>query len=556
MEINIEIGTWQYNAGIVGLYNILKENSENIKIERDKFSFDSSALENFEEKYFNYLIGKYEKTLSWYKIVEQEDRLRNYLKNGVENLSKEEFENLNKYVKDTLKYYIKSNSYVAAYDLIQSEINPLEIEKSLKTVNLKKNEKIEDKKIELEDMINKSLLLIEYCKNGKKYLAGKNVIYTLIKNAWNGVSFLNAQTKEKDMYKDYKNYFIDNAVSYLNEDKEKYKYECFVCDNKIKNFENDFSFLNQTGFDVARKPSHVWNFNNNIAMCPICKLVYSCIPAGFNYFFGNGIFINANQSIEELINVNNQIYSEIYKPQEVGTSSITYRALSEAMTQQTEESRKYELADIQMVRYENEKYYFNILSKKMIKIIRESKNDLNGIIKAWYNEINTSFRVYEEVMKRILDNQNLYTLIYKLLYYKISRENDCHFNSTHILKLLKINERTMEGIKGMENTEKICKIENPIEEAKNAGYFLKNKYIEKGTEHKISGICYRILNGIKTNNRAMVMDTILNCYMYVGSSVSRIIIEMLKDEDNMEKLGYAFVAGFMTEKSNGNGGNE
>lgn len=556
MEISIEIGTWQYNAGIVGLYNILKENNEEIKIEKDKFSFDSSALENFEEKYFNYLIGKYEKTLPWYKIVEQEDRLKNYLKNGVENLSKEEFENLNKYVKDILKYYIKSNSYVAAYDLTQSEINPLEIEKSLKVVVLKKNEKIEDKKSELEDMINKSLLLIEYCKNGKKYLAGKNVIYILIKKFWDGVSFLNAQTKEKDMYKDYKNYFIDSAVNYLNEDKEKYKYECFVCDNKIKNFENDFSFLNQTGFDVARKPSHVWNFNNNIAMCPICKLVYSCIPAGFNYFFGNGIFINANQSVEELININNHIYSEIYKPQEVGTSSLTYRALNEAMTQQTEESRKYELADIQMVRYENEKYYFNILSKKMIKIIRESKNDLNGIIKAWYKEIKTSFRIYEEVMKRILDNQNLYTLIHKLLYYKISRENDCHFNSTHILKLLKINERIMEGIRGMENVNKNGKIENPIEEAKNAGYSLKMKYIDKGTEHKISGICYRILNGIKTNNRAMVMDTILNCYMYVGSSVSRIIIEILKNEDNMEKLGYAFVAGFMAEKNNGNGGNE
>lgn len=554
MEISIEIGTWQYNAGIVGLYNILKENNEEIKIEKDKFSFDSSTLENFEEKYFNYLIGKYEKTLSWYKIVEQEDRLRNYLKNGVENLSKEEFENLNKYVKDILKYYIKSNSYVAAYDLIQSEINPLEIEKSLKTVTLKKNEKIEDKKSELEDMINKSLLLIEYCKSGKKYLAGKNVIYTLIKNAWNGVSFLNAQTKEKDMYKDYKNYFIDSTVNYLNEDKEKYKYECFICDNKIKNFENDFSFLNQTGFDVARKSSHVWNFNNNIAMCPICKLVYSCIPAGFSYFYGNGIFVNANQSIEELINVNNHIYSEIYKPQEVGTSSITYRALNEAMTQQTEESRKYELADIQMVRYENEKYYFNILSKKMIKIIRESKDDLNGIIKAWYNEINTSFRIYEEVMKRILDNQNLYTLIYKLLYYKISRENDCHFNSTHILKLLKINERIMEGKRHMNNNSD----RDFIKEAKAAGYYLRIEYEKLDAEHKILGICHRILNGIKTNNKIMVMETIFNSYMYIGSLVPDVISYGIREE-YMADIGLSFISGFLgkkLEKNNENGGNE
>lgn len=546
-EIAIELGTWQYNAGVVGFCNILKENGFEITVSQDKLIFESSeklkeALENFEEKYFNYLINKYEKTLSWYKIISYKNELQS-IKNNFEKLDNENFEKLNKYVKETLKYYIKSASYKAAYDLIKSDINPLELEKEIKPVTLKKGETLADKKEEIIQMIDKALQLIDYCEKGKKYLAGKNVVYTLVKNAWNGVSFLNPQTKEKDIYKDFKAYFLDTAVSYIDEDKTKYKYECFVCDSKIKNFDNDFSFLNQTGFDTARKTSHVWNFTNNAAMCPICKLIYSCVPAGFTYVYGNGIFINSNQSLNELIRINQRVHHEIYiKDREGGTSSLTYRALAESLREEKEENIKYELADIQVVRYENEKYYFNILSKKIIKIIRDSEDDFDALTKAWYREINTDFRVYEEVMKRVLNNENLYTFVYKLLYYKISREKDCHFTLNQIMRVLNINYRILEGLRLMENKEKMNK------EAKAAGFYLREKYAAKNAQHKIPGLCYRILNGIKTNNRATVMDTILNMYLYAESSVSNIVVKMLDDSNSLEQFGYAFTAGLLMEK--------
>lgn len=455
---------------------------------------------------------------------------------------------MDKYIKEILKYYIKSASYKAAYELIDGNIDPLQLEKELKPVSIKKNEKISDKKEDILKMIDKALVLIEYCEKGKEYLAGKNVIYTLIKNAWNGVCFLNPQTKEKNFYKDFKNYFVDTALSYLDEDKSKYKYECFVCDNKIKNFDNDFSFLNETGFDTARKPSHAWNFLNNAGMCPLCRLIYSCIPAGFSYVYGNGIFINSNQSLTELLRVNRLVYEKIYNhnTKNEGNSSLTYRALAEALKDEKEENLKYELADIQMVRYENEKYYFNILSKNIIKIIKNSKNDLDFLTKAWYREINTDFRIYEEVMKRLLNNENLFTLIYKLLFYKVSREKDCHFTANHVMNILNINYRILEGVGLMENREKFNR------EAKAAGFYLREKYINKKAEHKIPGLCYRILNGIKTNNRKMVMDTIFNMYLYVESPVSNVIAKMLDDDKSLEQFGYGFTAGFLSGKQNEN----
>lgn len=551
-EIVIELGTWQYNAGIAGLCNILEKNGIEINIHEDKLIFNSEeelkkALENFEEKYFNYLIEKYEKTLSWYKIVSYKEELQD-IKNNFEILDEKKFQELDKYIKEILKYYIKSASYKAAYELIDGNIDPLQLEKELKPVSIKKNEKISDKKEDILKMIDKALVLIEYCEKGKEYLTGKNVIYTLIKNAWNGVCFLNPQTKEKNFYKDFKNYFVDTALSYLDEDKSKYKYECFVCDNKIKNFDNDFSFLNETGFDTARKPSHAWNFLNNAGMCPLCRLIYSCIPAGFSYVYGNGIFINSNQSLTELLRVNRLVYEKIYNhnTKNEGNSSLTYRALAEALKDEKEENLKYELADIQMVRYENEKYYFNILSKNIIKIIKNSKNDLDFLTKAWYREINTDFRIYEEVMKRLLNNENLFTLIYKLLFYKVSREKDCHFTANHVMNILNINYRILEGVGLMENREKFNR------EAKAAGFYLREKYINKKAEHKIPGLCYRILNGIKTNNRKMVMDTIFNMYLYVESPVSNVIAKMLDDDKSLEQFGYGFTAGFLSGKQNEN----
>ena len=551
-EIVIELGTWQYNAGIAGLCNILEKNGIEINIHEDKLVFNSeedlkNALENFEEKYFNYLIEKYEKTLSWYKIVSYKEELQD-IKNNFEILDEKRFQELDKYIKEILKYYIKSASYKAAYELIGGNTDPLQLEKELKPVSIKKNEKISDKKEDILKMIDKALILIEYCEKGKEYLAGKNVIYTLIKNAWNGVCFLNPQTKEKNFYKDFKNYFVDTALSYLDEDKSKYKYECFVCDSKIKNFDNDFSFLNETGFDTARKPSHAWNFLNNAGMCPLCRLIYSCIPAGFSYVYGNGIFINSNQSLTELLRVNRLVYEKIYNhnTKNEGNSSLTYRALAEALKDEKEENLKYELADIQMVRYENEKYYFNILSKNIIKIIKNSKNDLDFLTKAWYREINTDFRIYEEVMKRLLNNQNLFTLIYKLLFYKVSREKDCHFTANHVMNILNINYRILEGVGLMENKEKFNR------EAKAAGFYLREKYINKKAEHKIPGLCYRILNGIKTNNRKMVMDTIFNMYLYVESPVSNVITKMLDDDKSLEQFGYGFTAGFLSGKQNEN----
>lgn len=545
-KIQLYMEDWMKNAGIVGLSNILKNSGDSVIFHENYVEFESEFLIDFEEKYFNYLIDKYKDVISINKILSFEKFIIYHEENNFQKFNKDSLEQLNNYIGDIAKRYVKSASYKSAYELIDSPIDLLAIEKELKKISLKNKQNIEDIMPEIKMQINLIKDIISFMKQEEayKYIGGKNIIYTVIRNAWNGVSFLNPQTKEKDMYKDYKAYFVEPVIEYQNLDKSKFKYPCFSCGREIKDLKNDLSFLNSTGFDVSRKSSHVWDFQNDIAICPICKLVYSCIPAGINYLYNKGIYINDSSSVENAININQKIYMEIYKQNGV-EKKLTYKALVKSIQEQFNDKLKYELADIQLVRYEEEKYKFNILSRKSLIIIKESQKDLDNLLKAGFKEINTYFNVYELVIDRLLNNQNMFTLVQKLLHYKLSQPKDSYYNSYHILKILNINIRFLKEVGYMKESDKdIVKLGN------NAGFFLRKQYKDKGSVDKLTGISYRLLNSLKTNNINSFMDTVLNCYLYAKESVPKIIVDSLKDEEQFKTIGYAFVAGLIEGKVN------
>lgn len=541
-NIQLTLGDWQWNAAVVGFINIVGK--ENVNIEADTVEFSQEVLDEFENKYFAYFIKTYERTLSWYKIVNYQDNLYSYEENNFEEFDLKALEGLNTYIKD-VKRYIKSNSYKAAYELIKSEVNLLSLEKQLTTIKEPKNQqKFDEDKSKLVDEIKQRFHLlrqiIDYCASpeGKRYIGAKNVIYTFINNAWNGVSFLNPQTKEKDVYADYKSYFVDSVVAYLQSERSKFKYNCFVCDAPIKNMSNDFSFLNATGFDVAKKASHAWNFQNDTAICPLCKLIYSCLPAGITYTYDRGIYINQNISLKDAIRINNKIKHKILSSQESGIRSI-YHALVGALHEQENDAAKYELADVQVVRYENESYRFNILAKSMLQIIVNSRKELDSLIRVNFSENSSNVNVYDEVVGRIFNNQNLFTLIHRMLYGKLSNPSKCYFYGSHVRNVLKINQLIYSRLGGVKMDTYLVK------KARSAGENLRGKYFKKDANHKLAGICYRLLNALKTSNENMFMDVALNCYLYVNSQVPKVITDVLGSEKDFNTMGYAFVSGLI-----------
>lgn len=551
-KIEIRMGDWMINAGIVGLYNILEHCGDKVGKDQDKIIIEKNSLNNFEEKYFRYFIDTYFKTLSWYKVVSYESLIKHFEENAFQDFTEDNLESLNNYITKIVKYYLKSSSYEAAYELIGGKADIINLEKRLNAIKFRKKESLENKLPEIKETFEILKHIITYCSSekAKKYLAGKNIIYNIIKNGWNGVSFLNRQTKEKDMYIDYKNYFVQPAVEYLEAERSKYKYKCFICESEIKDLNNDVSFLNDTGFDVARKSSHVWNFINDVAICNICKLVYSCIPAGITYANSRGIFINANSQSDNLVKANNNIKALVLK-KDGRESSVTYKALIISIQEQFNDSFKYELSDIQVVRYEDEKYRFNILSKNILNVIFKSKEELNRLINCGFTEIKTYFNIYDLVIDSLLNNRNLIVLIHKLLIYKISNARDCRYSINNLRSMLKINYNYMKEIEYMSKSDK-----DILGLANASGYYLRQAYKEKGSEDKLNGIAYRLLNSLKTNNRNMFMDTLLNCYLYTRKEVPSVFLEALKDEEVFKHIGYAFVMNLIDDKKVQNGGKD
>lgn len=550
-KIQLALGDWQWNAALIGFINIIGK--ENVRyIGADAIEFPAEVLYGFEEKYFAYFIKTYEKSLSWYKIVSFKDRLRLYEENEFAEFDLKSLQGLNFYIKD-VKRYIKSNSYQAAYNLITHRLDILSLEKELSTIKEPKSQpQFEESKNKIMATIKSNIdvlkQIIEYCNSpdGKRYIAAKNVTYNLINKAWNGVSFLNPQTNEKDCYIDYKKYFMDAAIEYLGSDKSGYKYKCFICDDSIKNLDNSISFLNATGFDVAKKPSHVWNFQNDIAICPLCKLVYSCLPAGMTYTYDRGIYVNANIDIQDAMKINYKIKSDILRSQESNTRSV-YHALVTALHEQENDTARYELADVQVVRYENETYRFNILSRKMLNIIMASKEKLNALLKANFTENGMNVPVYDDVVGRVFNNQNLFTLIHRMLYAQVSNPGKCYFHGGHVRSILEINQKiliNLGGIKMEGNNEE----SDLVKRANNAGYKLGEKYRVKESKNKIPGICYRLLNSLKTSNTDMFMDVILNSYLYAGIQIPKVITDALGQDKDFSTMGYAFISGLINGK--------
>lgn len=540
MDIKVELGEWIYNAGLVGFCNIVgKDFSEAKNIE--ELIFTEIDLENFEEKYFKYLIETYEPVLSYSKLLSIEDFLLKHKNEKFENFTEKSLEYFNDYITKVAKYYLKSNSYKAAYELIESEIDILELEKTLTKVNQKKSETIDDIKEELLKTIEKIETMLDYLKleQSKKYLAGKNVIYNIIRNGWDGISFLNRVPNEKDFYIDYKNYFIEPAIEYLEEEKEKYKYNCFTCNGKMKNLNNDLSFINNMGFDVARKSSHVWNFDNDIAICPTCKLILSCIPAGFTYIYDKGIFINDNSSLFRILKTNQNIKS-ILNDKLDNNNYATNKALIKTLFASDIKGAKKELQDIQVIRLLDGKYYFNILSRNTLNIIIDSEEDLEKLESTGFKEINTYFSIYNIVVDNILNNRNMYLLIEKLLHYKISKLGSLYYNGSHIIRTIKINTRYLKEVGALEINKK-----DFIKDANRQGYFLREAYRAKGSVDKLNGISYRLLNSLKINDMDMFMDTVLNSYLYTKKAVPQIIVDSQNDIDIFKTMGYSFIAGLI-----------
>lgn len=551
--IKIYLNDWMYNAGVLGLYRVLAHSNgrEHILRNSNYIEFDSALLENFGEKYFKYFIDEYEKFTSWYRITSFQSYLYNI---NMEEMDEEKLEYINKQIEYT-KERLKSASYKSAYEAINGEVDLLKKEKELKKINKKKKEEISCILPQLQNEIENLNVIISYLKREevKKIIAGKNVIYDVIDKFLKDVSFLNKNANKNSMYDEYNTYFLNGIEEYIESDKEKYKYSCFVCDGPISQLSKpasyDLTWLNKMGVDMSRKTSHFWDFNGDSYICPICNIIYSCIPAGFNVLKGRGLFINDNSSIDRLVKINNLSIKDNDNMELM--ENLTYYRIIESMSQDNIESINQEIDNIQVVKLDTENvnrpYTFNILSKNMLSIISNHKESLRKLIDININLGTTKnaywINLHKEVIRRLYNNVNQFDLIHKLLILSIEDK----FYKTFAIKLImNINNDFIGILEKNKGGTKMSK--KGVLYTQDLGYKLRSIYNKKA-ENKVNGITYRLMNALRTKNVDKFTENIINAYMYVGEQIPTIFLEALKDEDKFKVIGYAFVLGLQGEGS-------
>ena len=574
-KIELKLKDWLFNAGLLGFINILGEEAkDNGELEIDDknrlIRFSPKVLENFEYKYFDFFIKRYGKTLTYGKILEFEKYIDEFEENGEKIRSINELKMINDKI-TFFKAKIKSASYKKAYDFIEKDGTNkiLGLEKELKKIKEPKENIDEISKDDVKNNIKIMKEIIDFFKkkitdkegNVKNYLAAKNIAYVIINNAWSSVSFLNRANAAKDIYEEYKSYFVEPALEYVNADKSKFKYKCVISNMQMKDYKNTLGFLNDTGFDVSRKPSHVWNFVNDIAVTPLVTLVYSCVPAGFIYGADKGIFVNANHNIDQLCNINNGIAYNILEDESEEKNINLYKNLLKEIKKEKDNTR-YELSDIQIVKFEEGHYKFTLLSRNILKLLSENKEKLDALLDKWYLIDRRYFYLYDTTITELLNNQNLFSLINKLCYYKISKTKlSCKLKN--IEDLLKINLDYIRRLKKMDKQEIIEKKENKktSEELTEKDIFyirrdamiFREEYIRKsGNDKKIGSLLYRLQNALRINNVDMFMDALISAHAYAGKNISSLFAKALLNDENFQTLGHGFLLGLLGEDKSKN----
>lgn len=574
-KIELKLKDWLFNAGLLGFINILGEEAkDNGELEIDDknrlIRFSRKVLENFEYKYFDFFIKRYGKTLTYGKILEFDKYIDEFEENGEKIKSINELKMINDKI-TFFKAKIKSESYKKAYDFIEKNGTNkiLGLEKELKKIKEPKENIAEISNDDVKNNLKIMKEIIDFFKkkitdkegNVKNYLAAKNIAYVIINNAWSSVSFLNRANAAKDIYDEYKSYFVEPALEYVNADKSKFKYKCVISNMQMKDYKNTLGFLNDTGFDVSRKPSHVWNFVNDIAVTPLVTLVYSCVPAGFIYGADKGIFANANHNIDQLCNINNGIAYNILEDESEEKNINLYKNLLKEIKKE-KDNTKYELSDIQIVKFEEGHYKFTLLSRNILKLLSENKEKLDDLLDKWYLIDKRYFNIYDTTITELLNNQNLFLLINKLCYYKISKAKlSCKLKN--IEDLLKINLDYIRRLKKMDKQEIIEKKENKktSEELTEKDVFyirrdamiFREEYIRKsGNDKKIGSLLYRLQNALRINNVDMFMDALISAHAYAGKNISSLFAKALLNDENFQTLGHGFLLGLLGEDKSKN----
>jgi len=545
--LSVTLNHFLYNAAILGFYNIIRD-EPGVRIQNNSISFPVEIFDGFEDKYIYKMISVFGDTTIYSEILQ---RYRNIKNAPITEDTVKKIEEFFGYATDKLT----RASYMSGYDIINKFGNgvKLDVPKILKEIKKTKDPKV---KIQMFEPIEK------YLQENKETLCMKDIMYTKITPFWQGVSFLNTSNNKKDIKACYKEYFVDPVIKYVNKT-SKGKFSCIECSLPVIQSDSfGMAWLNDVGIDLKRKKSYYWNFKPDSFLCPVCNLIYSCIPLGFIVVGREGLFINDNSDFNTLIKCNSTEGLEVSSIYEA-ENKIYGRLLARLVQHADNILAKREIQNIQVIRrkyYGDDKvrYGLNTLSYDRLRVLQHRQKDFNYLI-GFSLVINQEYvNIYDQVISNFFAGRNQFGLLHQILTLAFT---DPNVNKIpYASSILRIQAVTRKG--GNKMSVSLMNLQKMQKDGLRLRKMLSSQTVEEleqkqsgragesDIDNKLRGYVYHLLNALKTRNKENFMDVILRMYTGLGQPVPELFIEMLKDENIFLELGYAYLIGLKGENPN------
>jgi len=527
-EISIYLNDALFNAGVLGFYRLYADKKNEFRHSDNQIIFDSEILNDFTDRY----LDKLQEQFRHETVYGQVSNLYNKTLKKGDNYDTD----LKEFIEKVKKFEMAS--YKSGYEIIKKRGCTYDFLAMIK--ELPKIKDLEEQQKALDDFaIN--------MKAHKDIFILKGIAYTKVNAYWESVSFFHRDAVQAEFTESVQKYFTDPAINFIPAEGKKATMNCCQCGvGLIKKDSGAMSWIKDMGIDIARKTSPFWNYNVDICTCPVCNLIYSCMPLGFTILRDEGIFINGGKDLYALesLNAEAELKKQV-RQEEAASKNILYGMMSKLVNAYQQLSDKNMLGNIQVVRRNTNGYTFDVVSAEILKRVSRCSKELDFIAGNWLIMDQLSIDIYNETTGRILKGRNLYSFIHELLHY--AHSNNKRFSYIYqlivIQSLVYTDEKKLGGLKSMsyDKEKEIIKI---VKGARVEGEKL-NLEMSRDTQNsnKIRGLSFKLLNQLKTRDARGYVDTMLRQYMGLGKAVPKFVSEMLKDENIFLDCGYAFVAG-------------
>ena len=546
-------GDFLKNAGIVGLYYMLKEYNIDILEGREygikeqgstEYGFepyesglwlDEDFIENADwtDIFFKACVKYYRDSTVYARVLDNINVIIDKIDNDVwqENSANKD---MLKFISDKLL----SNSYKSGFDNIKNDIENAYIYENLQKEKLSFKLDACELKRRLEEL--NIFLKQPLCE---ETFVMKSVIYNYINRFWDGKYVKKLHSKDKDI--------------------------CIDCGKLLGSRDKvSIAFMKDMADDLSRKKSAFWNCKVDAFLCPECAFIYALCPLGFNLLGSRFAFLNTNISIRGMIEANKKndyAYikeNDIYPDNAVKREKESYSQWFARMLNRLMEYKLKELSSVQVIirgTKQDDKYVFAVVSNDALKIIKEKKvqNALQYMQMYPYIMIEGEYiNIHEQVVLNILNFKGQELLLNRVL--RASIESPAYNASAYWIYNVLLWSNIVKS--GKENGGKIAMNRLAV---MNSGYSLRTALLaSKGAKDDecIRGTLYQLMNALSTKNTGKYLEIVMRLYSsckipaneeQAGKLVvPSAFVNMFNNPALFEEYGYAFLLGLKGCNSN------